>query len=70
MSVQGSKAQLTTLTKELLGRWEQTKEHWLDARSHDFENKYLAPLESQVTTAAAAIDKLDKLISKVRSDCE
>lgn len=70
MSVSASKARLTGLTKDLLARWEHTKDHWRDAKSEEFERKYIVELVSGVDRAVNVIDQLDKLVSKVRSDCE
>jgi len=70
MSMNATKMRLTTLTKELLLKWEQTKECWQDAKSHEFESQYIDELVSGVDKAASVIDQLDKLVAKVRSDCE
>jgi hypothetical protein len=70
MSLGASKQRITAITKELLLKWDQTKEYWQDAKSHEFENKYMAELTSGVDKAVTVIDQLDKLVAKVRSDCE
>ena len=70
MSLGSSKQRLTAITKELLLRWDQTKETWQDAKSQEFDRKYMAELLSSVDKAVAVIDQLDKLVVKVRSDCE
>jgi hypothetical protein len=70
MSLGSSKQRLTAITKELLLRWDQTKETWQDAKAQEFERKYLAELVSGVDKTVTVIDQLDKLVSKVRSDCE
>jgi hypothetical protein len=70
MSVRASRTQLATLTRELMSRWEQVKNHWQDEQSREFEAKYLEPLQIQVAATLTALDKLDQLITKVRSDCE
>ena len=41
MSLAGSKARLTASTREISLKWEQTKEHWRDAKSLEFERKYM-----------------------------
>lgn len=70
MSLSANKTQLATITKELLMNWKQTKEHWKDAKSQEFERKYLEELFDSVDTAVAVMDQLDKLLHKIRSDCE
>lgn len=70
MSLQANRTQLTTLTKDLLRKWEQTKESWQDAKGREFEQKYLGSLESHVNAALHSMEKLDAILAKVRSDCE
>jgi hypothetical protein len=70
MSLSASKSQLMTLTRELARHWDQARSCWLDDKSREFAAKYLEPLQTQVTTALTAADKLDAIISRVRNDCE
>ncbi|MEW6302101.1 MAG: hypothetical protein AB1705_01425 [Verrucomicrobiota bacterium] len=70
MSVRGTKTQLVNLTRDLMVQWEHTKEFWLDARSQEFETKYLVPLQAQVNVTENAVDKLDGILYRVRRECE
>ena len=70
MSMSSNRGRLLAITKELALRWEETKESWMDAKSREFEAKYIQELISNVDTAATVIDRLDKLVNKIRSDCE
>ena len=70
MSTNASGARLAALTKELLARWRQTREYWLDDKAREFEERYMLELESTVHSAAGSIANLEKVIRKVRSDCE
>lgn len=70
MSVNSNKARLTGITREILVQWEQTKEHWHDEKSQEFESQYIEPLRSSVDSAMDVIDQMDKIISKIRHDCE
>ena len=70
MNISGNGKMLVTSTKELSLRWAETREAWQDARSREFEQKFLAELMASVERAAPVFDDLDKVISKVRSDCE
>jgi hypothetical protein len=65
-----SRARLEALSKELRVRWQMTKEHWADAKSREFEQKFLQELFVTVERSASAIDELDKLITKIKKDCE
>jgi len=68
MSASG--ARLAAVTKEIMLQWQQTKNYWGDAKSREFEQKYLQELGSGVDKAVAVIDQLDKLIAKIKHDCE
>jgi len=68
MNASGSR--MSAITKELWLQWEQTKEYWRDAKSQEFEHKYLDELFTSVDKAVTVIDQLDKLTTKIRSDCE
>lgn len=70
MSLTANRARLSALTKSLLVEWDQTKETWRDAKSQEFEHRYLEELRSNVERASVIIEQLDKLVTKVRSDCE
>ncbi|MBI5772304.1 MAG: hypothetical protein HZA89_01005 [Verrucomicrobia bacterium] len=70
MSLKVSRSQLATLTRNLMGQWELAKAHWQDARSAEFQARYLDPLQTEMTAALEAMDKLDAVLGKIRSDCE
>ena len=68
MSASG--ARLEALTKELRVHWQQTKEYWSDEKAREFEHKFLEELFASVDRAALVIDQLDKVIWKIKKDCE
>ena len=70
MSAVGSKGRLLGASKELSLKWEETKNHWRDEKSRDFERKYLQELFAGMDKTITVIEKLDELLKKVRSDCE
>ncbi len=70
MSIANDGKTLVALTKELTLRWEDTKASWSDAKSEEFERKYIAELLSGVEKSADVFEQLDKLVAKVRNDCE
>jgi hypothetical protein len=70
MSISANGKLVMSATKELWLRWEETKNHWQDAKSHEFEQRYLLELQSHVDRALPIFSDLDKLISRIRSDCE
>jgi hypothetical protein len=65
-----SGTRLSGITRELWGQWQQTKEHWKDSKSAEFERKYLEDLVASVDKTVMVIEQLDKLISKIKRDCE
>ena len=70
MSLSANRTRLTMTTKELLANWKQTKEHWKDAKSAEFEHRYLDELFEGVETADGVMEQLDKLLNKIKTDCE
>jgi len=61
---------LAGLTKELRLKWLQTRESWADTRSREFDSKYMEELFLQSDRTLEVIAQLDKLITKIRKDCE
>lgn len=69
MSVSASKSKLAAVTKQLHQHWRDTEHYWRDAKSQEFEQKYLAGLIDSVENAVSAMDKLETLLAKIRHDC-
>jgi hypothetical protein len=70
MNLSGNKGRLTGLTREILLRWEDTKSHWHDARSEEFDRRFMQELFASVNRTILIVEKLDEVLRKVRSDCE
>ena len=70
MSLSANKARLQAVTRDLSSQWHQTKDHWQDVKAQEFEHKYLEDLFASVDAATEVIDQLDKVIARIRSDCE
>jgi len=68
MSGNGSK--LTALTRQLSGQWQQTKESWQDAKTQEFQRQFIDELMAGVDKTVTVMEQVDKLIAKVRHDCE
>ena len=66
----GSGSKLTGLTKVLSQQWQQTKEYWHDAKAREFEHEYMEELGISVDRAVTVIEQLDKLLAKIKNDCE
>ena len=70
MNLSGTKNRLVSLTRELAVQWSETKNHWWDAKTREFERRYIAELLVSVDKAVTAIEQLDEVLDKVRKDCE
>ena len=70
MGVHESRGNLAKAMKELMQRWAETKQGWNDARSAEFEDRYLRELESDLRTAGSAMEQMGVLLNQVRRDCE
>jgi hypothetical protein len=70
MNISANGKRIAMLTLQLANQWEQTKEYWNDARSQEFERKYMEELKASVDRAVTVIEQLDKMVMKVRKDCE
>lgn len=70
MSTKGSEANLLQALKDLSIDWQETKSFWRDIKSQEFERTYLEKLPGHVAKAKTAMEEIDALLRKVRSDCE
>jgi thymidylate synthase len=70
MSLAANKTRLTSVTQELFNRWRETQQHWRDDKAKEFERIYIEELNASVNAASGVIDQLDKIITKIKKDCE
>ena len=70
MSVVANKARLAAVTQELSRQWKESKESWRDTRSADFERDYLQELVAQVDASMEVLDQLERILNRIRKDCE
>ncbi len=70
MSLSGSKNQVSAITRDLALHWEETRNYWRDSKGEEFERRFIDELLARVDRTIPAIEKLDQLLTKVRSDCE
>lgn len=68
MSPSGTR--LAALTKELHIQWHQTKQSWHDEKAREFEQQFLSELFATVDKTVTVIEQIDKLIAKIKKDCE
>lgn len=70
MSSQGSESNLVQAAKVLSSEWQQTKSYWRDAKSLEFEKRFLEDLPGHVGRAAMAMEEINTMLKKIRRDCE
>jgi hypothetical protein len=70
MNLGATRTRLEMLTQALRRDWENTRVFWRDAKSEDFDRTYIQELLAAVEKTSGVIEKLDKLLTKVRHDCE
>ncbi len=70
MSVSASRSRLGALTRDLLCQWQQTQEHWRDDKSRQFDRDYMDELNRGVNRAVRELESLEKILTKIRIDCE
>lgn len=66
----GSGNRLMGLTKELRADWDNTKQYWSDAKSAEFEKRFLDELFAGVNQAMNNIETLERILAKIRDDCQ
>jgi hypothetical protein len=70
MSISANGKRVEMLTRELANQWDQTKHYWTDSKTKEFEHEYIEELLASVENSVTVIEQLDKLVNKVRHDCE
>ena len=70
MSLSNSRNRLMGVSKELRKQWQDTQEVWNDRKCNEFQEQYMQPLFDAVDNAAVAMQDLEKILKKLRNDCE
>lgn len=70
MSLNASKSRLAALTKDLSAKWRETRESWRDDRAREFEQRYMDDLFAGVTNALNNIENLERILNRIRDDCQ
>lgn len=70
MNLTAARIRIEALTRELAREWDATRTDWRDAKAQEFEARLMPELTTRVEKAAAAIEKLDRLLNQIRGDCE
>jgi len=70
MSASGSRGLLSMATRQLMSRWEETRNSWRDQKAAEFESLYLAELDRSVGSTLKILEELDQLLIKIHADCD
>ena len=70
MSTQGASSQLEAAWRDLAAAWQSTSDDWRDAKSTEFEARYLENLPGLIGSARQAMEDIDILLRKMHHDCE
>jgi len=64
-----SRAKLIQAAQKLMTEWQQAKDAWRDDNCQQFDQKYMAPLESSIRAAAQALERMDTMLDSAQQDC-
>ena len=70
MSTRSAASNLVQAVKDLTAEWQEAKESWRDAKRDEFERKFLDDLPGYIARTTTAMEEIDGLLKRVRSDCE
>lgn len=70
MNTRATAANLAQAAKDLAVSWQLARSSWRDAKSVEFESRFLDPLPSAIARASTAIEELDAVLRKAQRDCE
>lgn len=70
MSVGVSRAKLLGAVRDLHVRWDRVRDLWDDPAAKHIEESIIGPLEPRVRAAVSAMEKMNQILHKIRSDCQ
>lgn len=70
MTTAGSRGMLTLATRQLLSRWDETRQSWRDLKAAEFEGHYLSGVKDTVGAAIRTLEEIDQILEKAHADCE
>ena len=70
MSTKAAASNLGQTLKNFMVQWQDTRTYWRDAKSAEFEHKYLEKLPGYVQITRNVMEEMDGLLSKLKRDCE
>lgn len=70
MIIKSCASSLAQAAKDLSVEWGETQSRWRDARARAFGGDYIDPIPPQVARALEAMEELDCVLRRIRSECE
>jgi hypothetical protein len=70
MSTQGASSQLEAAWRDLAAAWQVTMDSWRDVKAQEFEKSFLEKLPGLLMGARKAMEDIDILLRRMRTDCE
>ena len=70
MGLYEGRGNLNKSLKDLVIKWQQTKQDWNDVVAQEFEKKYMDPMEQALKAAISAMDQMAQTMSKIDSECK
>jgi hypothetical protein len=64
-----TKGILTSETRRLSERWNETRKSWRDHKADEFEQTHLAELFERLAPALRSIEELERLLHKIDAEC-
>jgi hypothetical protein len=70
VSAKGCSSTLAQSAKNLSAAWQEAQAHWRDAKAAEFQREYLDEIPALIGKSREALEELERVLRKVRSDCE
>lgn len=70
MSMNSAHNRLKRSERDLLTRWDLTRQYWQDEKAREFAEKHLEPLLQRTRAAHDALVSLETVLNVLRHDCE
>ena len=70
MNISSNGKTVVVLTRQLAVAWEETRQHWHDGKSEEFEKRFVDELISTVDRVAPVFDELQRVLNRIRNECE
>jgi hypothetical protein len=70
MSMNSAHNRLKRAERDLLAKWDLTRQYWSDDKSREFADRHLEPLLKRSRAAHDALVNFETILTALRHDCE